>query len=181
MFEKLRAAARSSKAEGHESTAAPGSTTSKNATLLEAFEWYAPADGKHWRRLTKVSDNLKAIGIEFLWLPPGCKAGWHGSNGYDTYDLYDLGEFEQKGHRATKWGSVEDLLALTRAANKSGLGLLWDAVLNHKSAADFVETCRAVAVDKDGTKYPKSCNQTGQADERTNQRQNESSLTRTRH
>jgi alpha-amylase len=151
MLQKLRAAARGSKSGSDEDRPVAGDETpADNLTLLEAFEWYAPADGKHWRRLAHVIPHLKEVGIDYLWLPPGCKAGWHGSNGYDTYDLWDLGEFEQKGHRATKWGSVEELLALVDVAQRNGMGLLWDAVLNHKSAADYVETCRAVAVDKEG-------------------------------
>ena len=121
-----------------------------NTTLLKAWEWYAPADGKQYRRLTAACSSLKQIGIDQLWLPPGCKAGHHGSNGYDTYDLYDLGEFEQKDGRRTKWGDIEELMELVDEAGKQDLGLLWDAVLNHKAAADYVETCRAVAVDKDG-------------------------------
>lgn len=124
-------------------------TDTKNITLLQAFEWYAPADGNHWRRLTRVCESLKRTGIDYLWLPPGCKAGWQGSNGYDTYDLYDLGEFYQKDSRRTKWGDIEDLIRLKETARTQNIGLLWDAVLNHKSAADFVETCRAVAVDKE--------------------------------
>lgn len=40
--------------------------------------------------------------------------------GYDIYDLYDLGEFDQKGSRATRWGSKEDLQSLiTSARDKS--------------------------------------------------------------
>lgn len=128
----------------------PGQQAQENLTVLEAWEWYAPADSTHWSRLAQVSSVLKDVGIDYLWLPPGCKGGWQGSNGYDTYDLYDLGEFDQKDHRATKWGSIEDLEAFVQIARSHGLGLLWDAVLNHKSAADYVETCRAVAVDKGG-------------------------------
>ena len=90
---------------------------------------------------------MKRIGIDNIWLPPGCKAGSNRSNGYDIYDLYDLGEFEQKGGRATKWGSRGDLASLFEVANASGVGLYWDAVLNHKGAADYQETCQAVKVD----------------------------------
>jgi alpha-amylase len=68
-------------------------------------------------------------------------------NGYDIYDLYDLGEFEQKGARRTKWGSREELEELTRTAKELRLGLIWDAVLNHKAGADYPEMRRAVKVD----------------------------------
>lgn len=82
-----------------------------------------------------------------MWIPPGCKAGWHGSNGYDTYDLYDLGEFEQKDSRGTKWGTKAELVEMVHTANAHGVGILWDAVLNHKAAADYTERCLAVKVD----------------------------------
>ncbi|RMZ91849.1 hypothetical protein DV736_g893, partial [Chaetothyriales sp. CBS 134916] len=119
-----------------------------NPTLFQAWEWYAPADGQHWARLGQNIPELKALGIDRMWLPPGCKAGWEGSNGYDVYDLYDLGEFDQKGGKCTKWGPKEALIDMARLANKVKIGLLWDAVLNHKSAADYTEKCLAVIVDK---------------------------------
>jgi alpha-amylase len=58
-----------------------------------------------------------------------------------------LGEFNQKGGVRTKWGSKEDLLTLARKAQELGLGLYWDAVLNHKAGADKKEKVRAVEVD----------------------------------
>ncbi|RMD42621.1 hypothetical protein DV735_g2492, partial [Chaetothyriales sp. CBS 134920] len=120
----------------------------QNPTLFQAWEWYAPADGQHWTRLGQLIPELKALGIDRMWLPPGCKAGWEGSNGYDVYDLYDLGEFDQKGSRCTKWGSKEALIDMAGVAAQAQIDLLWDAVLNHKSAADYTERCAAVIVDK---------------------------------
>jgi alpha-amylase len=61
--------------------------------------------------------------------------------------LWDLGEFEQKGSRRTKWGNKEDLMELARSAKDIGIGLYWDAVLNHKAGADRIEKCRVVEVD----------------------------------
>lgn len=115
--------------------------------MFEAFEWYCPADHKHWRRLRDVAPSLAAIGIDNMWIPPGCKAGWHGSNGYDIYDLYDLGEFDQKGSRYTKWGTKEELVDMVKTANAHGIGIYWDTVLNHKAAADYSEPAIAVKVD----------------------------------
>ena len=60
---------------------------------------------------------------------------------------YDLGEFDQKGSVATKWGSKDELMKLCEAAKKNGVGLYWDAVLNHKFAGDRKEKCQAVQVD----------------------------------
>jgi alpha-amylase len=62
---------------------------------------------------------------------------------------YDLGEFDQKGSVATKWGTVDELKKLAATAKKVDLGLYWDAVLNHKFAADHKEKCQATEVDPD--------------------------------
>ena len=121
-----------------------------NVTMFQGFEWYVPADHKHWQRLSSALPGLKRIGIDNIWLPPGCKAGSSKSNGYDIYDLYDLGEFEQKGSRATKWGTREELSHLMETAQANGVGIYWDTVLNHKAAADYTETTQAVQVDPTG-------------------------------
>ncbi|SMR46955.1 unnamed protein product [Zymoseptoria tritici ST99CH_3D1] len=120
----------------------------ENATLLQGFEWSCPADGKHWQRLLRALPNLKACGIDNIWLPPACKASSPEGNGYDIYDLYDLGEFDQKGGVRTKWGTKDELLELSAKAKESGIGLYWDAVLNHKAGADKREKAHAVEVDE---------------------------------
>jgi hypothetical protein len=48
--------------------------TPENYTLLQGFEWNAPADGKHYQRLHHAMPAYKQIGISNIWLPPGCKA-----------------------------------------------------------------------------------------------------------
>ncbi|KAF7185697.1 Glucan 1,4-alpha-maltohexaosidase [Pseudocercospora fuligena] len=121
----------------------------ENATLLQGFEWNVPADGKHWQRLLKALPSLKNAGIDNLWLPPGCKASSPEGNGYDIYDLYDLGEFDQKNSVRTKWGTKDELLELSKKAKELGIGLYWDAVLNHKAGADKREKAHAVEVDND--------------------------------
>ncbi|KAL3708407.1 hypothetical protein TMatcc_006391 [Talaromyces marneffei ATCC 18224] len=119
----------------------------ENTCMFEAFEWYVPQDGRHYQRLQQCLPDLREIGIDNLLLPPGCKAMHPSGNGYDIYDLYDLGEFDQKGTVATKWGSKKDLVALGQAAQDLGMGVYWDAVLNHKAGADRTERCLAVTVD----------------------------------
>lgn len=96
-------------------------------TMMQAFEWYVPDDHKHWKRLHDQAAQLKATGVDNIWLPPGCKASSPSGNGYDIYDLYDLGEFDQKGSKGTKWGTKDELLALVSKANEVGLGIYWDA------------------------------------------------------
>lgn len=77
-------------------------------------------------------------------------------NGYDIYDLFDLGEFDQKGSVPTKWGSKTDLEEMAYQARSLGIGLIWDAVLNHKAGAEYPERFDAVAVDPKRT-YISDC------------------------
>ncbi|MFM7285763.1 MAG: alpha-amylase, partial [Cyanobium sp.] len=74
-------------------SAAPAQPSELNGVLLQAFHWYTPADGGHWRRLEQQAHALAQAGITALWLPPAGK-GLAGSNdvGYGIYDPYDLGE-----------------------------------------------------------------------------------------
>ncbi|KAL9601499.1 MAG: hypothetical protein Q9219_002451 [cf. Caloplaca sp. 3 TL-2023] len=122
-------------------------STPENYTMMEAFEWYVPADQKHWERLRRAVAGLKATGIDNLWIPPGCKGSSQQGNGYDIYDLYDLGEFDQKGGVSTKWGTKEELVHLVETAKNVGVGIYWDAVLNQKAGADCTERCQVVEVD----------------------------------
>lgn len=101
--------------------------TPENMTMMQAFEWYVPDDKKHWSRLHDQIPQLKAVGIDNMWIPPGCKASSPSGNGYDIYDLYDLGEFDQKGGKSTKWGTKEDLVKMVKKANEVGVGIYWDA------------------------------------------------------
>lgn len=124
--------------------------TPENYCLFQGFEWNVPDDQKHWIRLQNVLPDLKRVGIENVWLPPACKgSGGSKANGYDVYDLYDVGEFEQKGSKSTKWGPREDLDALANKAQELGVGLYFDAVLNHKAGADNKEKCRVIEVDQE--------------------------------
>ncbi|KAL2820141.1 glycoside hydrolase superfamily [Aspergillus cavernicola] len=125
----------------------PSWNSPDNTLILQGFEWHVPSDGQHWRRLRRALPGLKAIGVDHVWVPPGCKGMDPAGNGYDIYDLYDLGEFDQKGSRRTKWGTREELNELMHEAQKLGMGVYWDAVLNHKAGADYPERCRAVKVD----------------------------------
>ncbi|KAF5515320.1 Glucan 1,4-alpha-maltohexaosidase [Colletotrichum siamense] len=119
----------------------------QNPVQLQAFEWNLPADHSHWKRLRLALPSLRAVGVNSLWLPPGSKAKDPESNGYDIYDAWDLGEFDQKGSVPTKWGTKEDLMALAAESNKNGIGLVWDAIHNHRAYADETEMVKVVEVD----------------------------------
>ena len=124
----------------------------QNPLLLQCFEWHTASSpsSSHYSRLSRLIPTFSNLGVTSLWLPPGCKANNPKGNGYDIYDLWDLGEFEQKGARATKWGSREELDELLRSAKESGLDIVWDAVLNHKTGGDSPQEAWAVEVDKEG-------------------------------
>lgn len=116
----------------------------ENKTMMQYFEWYLPADGKHWERLREQAAALKEAGISSLWLPPAYKgAGGSQSVGYDVYDTYDLGEFDQKGSVATKYGVKEEYLKAIEALKMQGIEVLADIVLNHMMGADETESVMA--------------------------------------
>lgn len=120
----------------------------KNGTLLQYFHWYYPADESLWKKLRKDIPWLTSNGISAVWLPPAYK-GIHGNQsiGYDTYDLFDLGEFDQKGSVHTKYGSRRDYLSAVTAAQKAGLMVYVDIVLNHKGGADEKERVKVWRVN----------------------------------
>lgn len=131
----------------------PEWTLPSNPIMLQGFEWHVPADQRHWKRLEKSLPSLKDIGVDNIWIPPACKGMEPNGTGYDVYDLYDVGEFYQKGSRATRWGPKEHLHELVQSAQDLGIGIIWDTVLNHKAGADFTETFPAVKVDPEGVYY----------------------------
>lgn len=111
-----------------------------NKTLMQYFEWYLPENSLHWRRVSTQSKELKNSGINMLWLPPAYKgANGNRSVGYDVYDTYDLGEFDQKGSTATKYGTKEEYLHAVKTLQSEGIAVLADVVLNHMMGADATE------------------------------------------
>ena len=114
-------------------------------TMMQFFEWYLPADSKHWERLAEESDKLKELGINYVWLPPAYKgAGGKNDVGYGVYDLYDLGEFDQKGSIPTKYGTKDEYVNVIDFLKRKGIKTVVDIVLNHKMGADETEEVLAV-------------------------------------
>lgn len=119
-----------------------------NGTLLQGFSWYLPADSHHWERIAADAQRLASLGVTAVWLPPAYK-GQAGAQdvGYGVYDLYDLGEFDQRGSVATKYGTKDQYLAAIRALRGAGIQVLVDTVLNHKMGADATEKVLATPID----------------------------------
>ncbi|WP_159226506.1 alpha-amylase [Pantoea sp. 18059] len=122
----------------------------QNPTLLQFFHWYYPDGSKLWPEVADRAAWLSKIGITMAWLPPCYKGDSGGySVGYDSYDLFDLGEFDQKGGVATKYGDKQQLLAATEALRSHNVGVLLDVVLNHKMGADEKEAISVNRVNPD--------------------------------
>ncbi|KIP05839.1 glycoside hydrolase family 13 protein [Phlebiopsis gigantea 11061_1 CR5-6] len=122
--------------------------SSDNPLMLQFFTW----ESRHpemswWKHFETEVPTLADLGVTQVWLPPPNKAMRKTGQGYDAYDLWDLGEFDQKGTIATRWGTKEELVHAIMVAKAHGIDVLIDAVLNHKLGADRVETFNAVTVD----------------------------------
>lgn len=111
-----------------------------NKTMMQYFEWYLPDDEMHWKKTKAQAYELAQSGINMVWLPPAYKgAAGNKSVGYDVYDTYDLGEFDQKGSIATKYGAKEEYLLAVKELQNQGIEVLADVVLNHMMGADGTE------------------------------------------
>ncbi|GAA5919373.1 hypothetical protein JCM6882_004541, partial [Rhodosporidiobolus microsporus] len=110
---------------------------SSNYTMMQSFEWFSKGGGKYYNWLKDQAKELGEIGITAVWTP------------HDIYDLWDLGEFDQKGGKATKWGTKEEFLELVKTLKENGIVVYIDAVLNHKAGADYTEPFHATEVAED--------------------------------
>lgn len=113
--------------------------------MLQAFYWDCPRlEGREFQWWNTVRAQVPALAqanFTSLWLPPVHKAGNIGgpSMGYDPYDYYDLGDYDQKGHIPTWFGTKNDLLSLINEAHQHRLSVIADVVFNHNSGADEQE------------------------------------------
>lgn len=116
------------------------SDNNENKTMIQYFEWYLPDNELHWKRCAEQAKDLAACGINMIWLPPAFKgASGNKSVGYDVYDTYDLGEFDQKGSVATKYGTKDDYLNAVHVLQENKIAVITDIVLNHRMGADGTE------------------------------------------
>lgn len=123
-------------------------TNIMNGTMIQFFHWYTEPNGYLWKEIKEKASYLAELGITAVWLPPAYKGASGGySTGYDPYDLFDLGEFDQKGTVATKYGIKSDYLAAIKSLKDNNIQVIVDVVLNHKSGGDELETFKVVKVD----------------------------------
>jgi alpha-amylase len=121
-----------------------------NGTMLQCFHWDYPTGGRLWDEIAGNAAALAQAGFTALWLPSPCKAADGAQDvGYGIYDLFDLGEFDQRGSIATKYGTRPQLENAIRTAQTAGLQVYIDTVLNHKGGADGTEVVSATPVSAD--------------------------------
>ena len=132
-----------------------------NGTMMQAFHWYLPNDGKHWVRLKEEAPGLAAAGFTALWLPPATKgAGGTDDVGYGVYDLFDLGEFPivkdgvASSETRTKYGTRDELVGLADVCRRLRMQVYADVVFNHKIGADYEETFQAIPCDPQDRNRP---------------------------
>lgn len=103
--------------------------------VFQAFWWDCWNErypGDWYTYLAKLMPRLRAMGFDGLWIPSPIKgdAGSF-SMGYDPFDHYDLGEKDQKGTVATRFGTKDSLLRLVAVAHANGLEIYPEIILNH--------------------------------------------------
>lgn len=112
--------------------------------MIQFFHWYLPGGGTLWDEARDAARELAEAGFSAVWLPPAYKGHVGGYDvGYGVYDVYDLGEFDQKGTVATKYGTRAQYLSAIRSLQAHGLAVFADIVWNHRLGADGSEVVRA--------------------------------------
>jgi len=121
-----------------------------NATMIQSLHRYTPDSSLLWDHAAEQAEYLAGLEITAAWLPPAYKGAGGGQiTGCDAYDLLDLDEFDQKGSFPTKYGSRDQLLHTCKTLNEHGVGVIMDVVLNHRGAADELESFNVVKVSAD--------------------------------
>ncbi|GAB3728300.1 alpha-amylase [Hymenobacter agri] len=132
----------------------PVASTSANAVavngvMMQGFYWNTPLTttaGSWWQNLGSKATELSQSGITAVWLPPAYKGGSQQDVGYGVYDRYDLGEFNQKGTVATRYGTLAQLQSAIGALHGQGVQVYEDMVMNHLTWADAQETVNSNVV-----------------------------------
>ncbi|MCO4293807.1 alpha-amylase [Solitalea sp. MAHUQ-68] len=125
--------------------AVPGQT----GVMMQGFYWDVPMTtpaGSWWQNLQAKATELSQAGITAIWIPPANKGGSVYDVGYGVYDHYDLGEFNQKGTVATRYGTLGQLQSAISALHQNNIGVYEDIVMNHMMNADYSETVNGKTV-----------------------------------
>ena len=97
----------------------------RGEAMLELFQ-------VSWNDLIQKMPELAEAGYTSLWLPPPAKAGSVFSVGYDLFDPFDLGDKNQRGTIATKYGTRDQLIRVVETAHRFGIRVYFDNIMNHR-------------------------------------------------
>ncbi len=86
-----------------------------------------------WNEISQKMPELAEAGYTALWLPPPSKANSQFSAGYDLVDPFDLGDKDQKGTIATRYGTKDELIRMVQMAHRFGIRVYFDNIMNHRS------------------------------------------------
>jgi hypothetical protein len=102
-------------------------------TILQYFE-------TSWAEVAARVPEVAAAGYTAIWLPPPTK-GAEGVRdvGFAVYDRFDLGDRDQRGTVATRYGTKAELQHMVREAHRFGLKVYFDTVMNHNSNPGLIE------------------------------------------
>ena len=85
-----------------------------------------------WKEIERRIPEVAEAGYTSLWLPNPCKGGSGGfSVGYDPFDRFDLGDKNQSGSVATRYGTKADMLRMVEVAQRFGIRVYFDNVMAH--------------------------------------------------
>ncbi len=88
-----------------------------------------------WNQVIQKMPEIAEAGYDSLWLPPPTKGASGGySVGYDVFDPFDLGNLNQAGTTATKYGTEADLLLMVQVAHRFGIRVYFDNIMNHRGS-----------------------------------------------
>ncbi|MEE2902750.1 MAG: alpha-amylase family glycosyl hydrolase [Myxococcota bacterium] len=103
-------------------------------TILQFFE-------TSWNDVSDRMPEIARLGYTAIWLPPPTK-GAEGTFdvGFAVFDRFDLGDKDQRGTIATRYGTKAELLRMVDEAHRFGIKVYFDIVMNHNSNPALVET-----------------------------------------
>jgi alpha-amylase len=111
---------------------APFPSNETAGVMMQAFYWDPPAGSvSWWKMLEGKVCQLQKSGITAIWIPPPTKGFSAADMGYGVFDRYDLGQFDQKGGFATRWGTRAELESMIAAMLAAGIRVYADMVMNH--------------------------------------------------
>ena len=104
-----------------------------------------------WAEVEARVPEIKAAGYDALWLPPPTK-GTEGVRdvGFAVYDRFDLGDRNQRGTTATRYGTHAELQELVQTAHRFGLRVYFDVVMNHHGNPQTIENVGVTEADIGG-------------------------------